>query len=293
MGSESRFRCYMNLMAFNSLPQSSSGPRGDLRQRFETLRDAGFDGVQFAAAASGDELAVCRSLKLGIATSGRVNTAEEANVLAERAAGDGFECATLHAGWGLEDDDEAGLLVEGVLNASRRWRIPLYIETHRATICQDMWRTVNLVQRFPEMRFNADFSHWYAGQEMVYGGFEKKLEFIQPVLDRVRFVHARVANPGCIQVPVPAPTTEQPLYVKHFRQLWTASFLGFLGAAAAEDHICFTPELLGPDIYYARTFLNGADVPTEESDRWEQSILLKEMGRECFSLAEAAARFVC
>ncbi|MDQ2776270.1 MAG: hypothetical protein M3Y57_15335 [Acidobacteriota bacterium] len=289
MSSESRFRCYMNLMAFNSLPQSSSGPRGDFSQRLEVLCEAGFDGVQFADAATREELAACRSLNLGIAASGRVNTTEEANVLAERAVGDGFECATLHAGWGLEDDDEAGRLIEGVLQASQRWRIPLYVETHRATICQDMWRTVQFIQRFPEMRFNADFSHWYAGQEMVYGGFEKKLEFIQPVLDRVRFIHARVATPGCIQVPAPGPNGEQPLYVKHFRQLWIASFQGFLRAAGPGDHMCFTPELLAPDIYYARTFLNSAGLPAEESDRWEQSLLLKEIGRECFALAEAAA----
>ncbi len=52
------------------------------------------------------------------------------------------------------------------------------------------------------MRFNGDFSHWYAGQEMVYGGFEKKFAFIQPVIERVRFLHGRISSPGCIQVAV-------------------------------------------------------------------------------------------
>jgi len=28
------------------------------------------------------------------------------------------------------------------------------------------------------LEFNGDFSHWYTGQEMVYGGFENKLAFI-------------------------------------------------------------------------------------------------------------------
>jgi len=279
---EPQLRCYMNLMALASLPTDSAGPSGGFGQRLEQLAMAGFTGVQFATAGTAEELAICRELKLGIAASGRVNLPEEAGTLAQRVAGNGYECATLHAGWGLEDDDEAGRLIESILNASERWQVPLYIETHRATICQDMWRTVNFVRRFPEMRFNGDFSHWYAGQEMVYGGFEKKLAFIAPVLERVRFVHGRIASPGCIQVAIKLDGDGLPLYVDHFRQLWTASFRGFLRSAQSGDFLCFTPELLGPEIYYARTFQGR-----EESDRWEQSLLLKQIAEECFSCARS------
>ena len=190
--------------------------------------------------------------------AGRVNQPSDADTLAEQWAADGFECATLHAGWGLEEDNDAFRLIESILNAAARLNFPLFLETHRATICQDMWRTVTFVRRFPEMRFNGDFSHWYAGQEMVYGSFEKKFAFIQPVLERVRFLHGRIASPGCIQVAIEPNLIPQPQYVDHFRRLWTACF---------RHAIYFTPELLGPDIYYARIF-RGA----EESDRWQQSL---------------------
>jgi hypothetical protein len=218
-----------------------------------------------------------------VAASGRVNGPEEASPLAERIAGDGYECATLHVGWGLEDDDLAGQLIASILEASEKWAIPLYIETHRATICQDMWRTVGFVQRFPQIRFNADFSHWYAGQEMVYGGFEKKLAFLAPVLERIRFIHGRIASPGCIQVALYPQENPAPVYVDHFKRLWTESFRGFLRNAGPKDSICFTPELLGPAIFYARTF--GSQ---EESDRWEQSLLLKKIAEECFSCAASS-----
>jgi len=264
-----RLRCYMNLMAFDTMP---GAPQGSFSERMRALRAAGFEGVQFAAPATSEQLQTCRELGLGVAASGRVNTPEEAGPLAEKFAADSYECATLHVGWGLEDDGEAGRLIESILAASAQFRFPLYIETHRATICQDMWRTVQFIQRFPEMRFNGDFSHWYTGQEMVYGGFEKKLAFIRPVLERIGFLHGRIANPGCIQVPV----VDGALYVEHFRQLWTETF-----RAAPENHICFTPELLAPDIYYARTF-DGV----EESDRWEQSLILKRIAQECFACAQ-------
>ncbi len=194
----------------------------------------------------------------------------------------GYECATLHVGWGLEDDDDAARLIESVLEASERWRIPLYIETHRATIFQDMWRTVRFLQRFPNVRINGDFSHWYTGQEMVYGGFEVKFAFLAPVLERVRFVHGRIGNPGCIQVRIPSSSSEEAPYVGHFKRLWTACFRSFRRRAGLGECIYFVPELLAPEIYYARVFPNRDGVPEEESDRWEQSLLLKQIAEDCF-----------
>lgn len=283
MSEEPALRLHMNLMALDSMPPSSSAPRGDFGQRLEVLVQAGFSGVQFVGVGSAEERARCRALNMGVAASGRVNNAQEAAAFAEQVAGGGLECATVHAGWGMEDDDEAGRLLEGILNASARWRVPLYVETHRATICQDMWRTVQFVKRFPDLRFNGDFSHWYAGQEMVYGGFEKKLAFIAPVIERVRFLHGRIASPGCIQVVAGAAAGEEPLYVEHFRAMWTAVFRAFQRDAEAPPFICFTPELLGPDIYYARTF--GGN---EESDRWQESLLLARIARQCFDRARSS-----
>ena len=79
---------------------------------------------------------------------------------------------------------------------------------------------------------------------MVYGSFEKKFSYIQPVLERVRFIHGRIANPGCIQVDAKEGTP----YLAHFRQLWTACFREFLAQASVSDFIYFTPELLSPNI---------------------------------------------
>lgn len=285
-----KLRVYLNLMTLESLPASSLGPLGgEFRARVEQVREAGFEGVQFAERGTESELADCRALELGVAASGRVNRPREARHLAEQFAGDGYECATLHLGWGMEDDGEAAQLIDAVIEASERWRMPLYIETHRATICQDMWRTVHFVERFPEMRFNGDFSHWYTGQEMAYGGFEKKLSFIQTVLERVRFIHGRIGSPGCIQVAVDPNALEEPVYVTHFKQLWTACFREFLSRAGADDAIYFVPELLAPNIFYARTFPNAAGVLVEEGDRWEQSLVLKRIAEHCFEEARRDA----
>jgi hypothetical protein len=272
-----RLRCYMNWLALDGLGPFAGGP-------VEAIKAEGYDGIQFIDPPDFAALDQARALGLGVCGSHRVNVPADAAPIAQAAADAGLECLTLHAGWGMESDDEGSRLIDALLSAGARYRIPLYVETHRATLFQDMQRTVRFVARFPGLRFNGDFSHWYTGSEMVYGGFENKLAFIQPVIDRVRFIHGRIGNPGCMQVAI-APDDPAP-YVAHFRMLWTRCFEAFLrDPEPQQPFIAFAPELLASGIFYARTF-QGA----EESDRWQQSLLLAQIARECFSDAERACR---
>jgi hypothetical protein len=212
---------------------------------------------------------------------GRVNAPDEADSLAARLADEGMDCGTLHLGWGIESDIEAGRLIEAVLAASVRRRIPLYVETHRATLFQDMWRTVELVKRFPDLRFNGDFSHWYTGNEMVYGDFAEKVRFIAPVLERVRFMHGRIGNPGSIQVDIGDGDEARHSYVGHFKMLWRAAMLA-CREAGESDVMLFVPELLSPRIYYGRKLRIDGGEPREECDRWRQGLVLKRIAEECW-----------
>lgn len=270
----------INLNSLRGLPGTSTGPQGDERALYEGAKAAGFQGIQ-----KGDP-ALCRELGLGLSWAVRLNRVGEAAPVAQWAADSGYECMTVHLAYGVEDDDEVDRLVEDVLSASQRHALPIYVETHRATITQDMWRTVKLVGRFPELRFNGDFSHWYTGHEMPYGDFGAKLDFIAPVLERVRFLHGRISTPGCIQVDI-GDGRNRP-HVDHFRIFWTRAFAGFLKTAQPGDYLCFTSELLGPEQAYARTFPDVNGVMVEEGDRWQQALLLCQIATECFTAAQAA-----
>ena len=258
------------------LPASSSLP-ADLRSRYAAIRSAGFRGIQ------GGDPALCAEFQLRRTGSFRVNKPEEAEEQTRRSRDTGEECATLHVGWGMESDVEIYLLIDAILNASAKHNHPLYVETHRATVTQDLYRAVELTKRHPGIRFNGDFSHWYTGLEMVYGSLNEKQAFIAPVLERVRFLHGRIGNPGCIQVHI-GDTMEEALsrsYVQHFMQLWIDSMRGFLRAAQPGDFLIFAPELLPSRIFYARTLPDGR----EESDRWRQAQLLAQIALRCFAEA--------
>jgi hypothetical protein len=278
-GSAPRLRVDLNLGTLDALPDWSTGPRGPREAVFEVIRATGFEGVQGGA----EDVHVARALGLGICTSARVDASADCDPLARKLREQGFDGCTLHVGTGFEDDEEADALLDAICNAADRHGFPLFVETHRATITQDCWRTLQFVARHPRLRINGDFSHWYTGLEMVYGNWETKLSRLRPVFDRVRFIHGRIGSPGCMQVDVGDGTTEGRSFIGHFRQLWVESFRGFLRSAVPGDYICFAPELLPPRIHYARTF-NAR----EECDRWQQAIVLARLARECFAEAQAA-----
>lgn len=276
-GQSPYLRLDINYGNCTDLPTFSTGPKGDDIEKHRAIKTAGFDGVQ-----DGDP-ELCRMLGLKNTAHARINKVGELDELLPKWQREGLDCASLHLGWGMESDGEVDDLVRYVIDKSISSNFPLYVETHRATITQDMQRTVELIRRFPEIRFNGDFSHWYTGQEMVYGGIENKWAFIAPVFERVRFVHARIGNPGSIQVDI--ADGKNQVYVDHFREMWTRAFTGFLKSAQPGDFLCFTVELLQSDIFYARVIKNSAGEWVEEGDRWQQALLYTEIAKECWQEA--------
>jgi hypothetical protein len=274
-----RLRLDINGANVFGLPATSSVPRGDDRTVLAAVKAAGFEGIQ-----TGSKVQAAREVGLRVTGGGRINTPEEAELRAIDAKKLEVDCFTAHIGWGIEDDDEVYRLVEATLRASEKHGVPIYIETHRATITDDIWRTVQLTKKFPEIRFNGDFSHWYTGHEMVYGDIEAKWTFMQPVFDRVRFIHGRMGSPGCMQVDIGDGSGNQK-YIAHFKEMWTRSFVGFLKSAEPGDYICFTPELLGPEAFYARLFPDAAGRMVEEGDRWQQARVLARIARSCWDEA--------
>jgi hypothetical protein len=274
-----RLRFDLNSATLAGLPPTSIAPAGSWSEIYAGVRGAGYEGLQHGSP-------VRRALEAGLRMSGmgRVDRPEDAEAV---IAGQKLwaDVTTLHVGSGLESDREMDALIGAVLDAAARHAHPTLVEIHRATVTQDMRRTLDLVERFPELRFNADLQHWYTGQEMTYGDFEAKLERLASVFARVRFFHGRIGDSCNSQVP--AGESE---CVNHYRQMWTRCFRGFLADAAPGDVVIFAPELLANRLVhegrvyrlnYARLLPDGS----EETDRWAEALRLCAIARECFEAA--------
>lgn len=255
-----------------ALPAWSEGPTGS-SDLYEAAAVAGYEGIQVFLPQQAAEAVAAGMTKVSAISPAR--TAPEADAVIGMWSGGGADSLTLHLGTGFETADEALALVEATLRSSAAHGVPVFVETHRATLFQDPARTLTLVERFPELRFTADLSHWYTGVELVYGDFEAKIGALQPVFDRCRMIHGRISDPGCIQVAV--RPDDQTVHVEHFRRMWAA-----VVEAAAErpdvEELPFVVELLPSSAHYARTVDRG-DGPEEEVDRWTQAVLLWEIAK--------------
>jgi hypothetical protein len=274
-----RLRIDLNLGNVEGLPTWSTGPRGAMEDVLRAARDAGYDGIQ------GGDPALARRLGLGCTASGRIDTPDQADARIRAWRDEGWDLATVHVGWGDEDDAGMDALAQAILAASRAYRLPVFVETHRATVTQDTWRTIAWIRRNPDLRFNADYSHWYTGLEMRYGDWDRRLAGIAPIFERVGYFHGRCGNTSHIQVALDDPSMTGAL--ADFRMLWTRSMAGFLRRAGPGDWLGFAPELLSPMYNYARTFPGPDGVRREESDRWAEALRLVAVAKECFATAQA------
>lgn len=280
-----KLRVFLNLDTLTDLRADSIWPGVEGLPMYRRLAEDGFEGVQLTTDAPAPLSAPLPHCGLD-----RINAPAQADAMVRKHAARGDLCVTVHAGWGTEDEDDVFRLVEAMLTAASRHALPIFLETHRATVTQDIWRTVQITKKFPEVRFNGDFSHYYCGQELVYGDWAAKLAFMEPIFARVGFLHGRIASPGCMQVPIAADFSSRPLqahgavnYLEHFKELWTRAMVGFLRGAGRGDVLVFAPELLSATHYYARMFPGASDGLTEETDRYAQASLLKDLAHACFA----------
>src|SRR5580698_5090765 len=102
-GSDSapRLSVYLNLDNLIDLRADSAWTGLEGLPRYERLLADGFEGIQLTTddhRPTGTHLPHC-----GL---DRINTAAEADAIAAKHAERGDCCITVHAGWGMEDDDE-------------------------------------------------------------------------------------------------------------------------------------------------------------------------------------------
>lgn len=262
----------------------------DLGSACKRLKALGYVGVQHPDSTP--------ALAAGLMATGSsaIVEPEKAEAIVGSFKQRGFEAMSVTVGNGLERADEAARLLQAVLDAAAVHDFPVYVETHRATITQDIRRTLDLVERFPEIRFNADLSHWYTGHEMNRANFDTYVEALAPVFERVRFVQGRIGNSGSIQIDIRAEDRFD--CIEHHRKLWTLCFEGFLANAGPGDFLPFNPEVLPPAIVwrgmrlpicYGREFRQADGSFVEEGDRWGQAQLYWEMAQQCFALAQKNA----
>jgi hypothetical protein len=253
-------------------------PEASTAQKFDRVREAGFDGMAIdlgALSFAEAEATVPHFARTGLlggltAFPKSVEDLRPALGLAQRIGAPyvvviGQEMPVKLA--------EMLPVVEGWLRVADQEGMPIQFETHRNCITNDLFTTVQLLDAIPAMRLAADLSHYVVDREMPCPPPPSLQALITKVLERSDSFQGRVAARGQIQISL--GFAQNAKWVDLFRRWWREGFVSWRARHWSDDEaLVFLCELGPPD--YAITGADGREL----SDRWDEALTLARWARE-------------
>jgi len=267
-----RLLVYQSLWAMEQ--RRPDGFEWPLEQKLQMIRDAGFDGagVRFFDRGYAREVTVqLREWGLSWQAQCYPQCVDDLVPVLMNVADFGADHLNLQADVRPHTLDECVPLIEGWCGLARDAGVALHVETHRDRMTTDLYFTLRLLERFPELRLTGDLSHYLVGREFAWPISDENHLLMRRVLDQCWGFHGRVASREQIQVQISFPHHRD--WVDLFMGWWEYGMRGWRRRAPPDAVLTFLCEL-GPREYA----MTGAD-GYELSDRWQEAQHLMQMVR--------------
>ena len=260
-----RLQVYTSLWAMQ--PHDQTGVKLPYDQVCAMVAEAGFDGMAIDLGAS--DVAVAHAVRphmeahgltpLIVAFPKTVESLRETLVMARDFGAPFVDVIGQVMPIGLEDMEE---VIRQWLGMAEDVGVPIQFETHRNCITNDLYTTLQLMERIPDMRICADLSHYVVDREFWFPLSEHDLGLVSRVLARSDSFQGRVASRQQIQLQLDFPQHQK--WVDLFKGWWREGMADWRARNASGDCI-FVCELGPPE--YAMTGPDGREM----SNRWEES----------------------
>ncbi len=250
--------------ALSSVPPQTSS-EGDL---FVQIAAAGFGGVECAPPPlleASDFKAALEAVGLRFGAAVYLSESEDPEPIFERAAAVGAQYLEGQIDGYWQTDAWIDARIRQLIRLSQQYSVPFYLETHRGRYTQDLRRTLELLERHPNLLLCGDFSHYTVSGEIVApwtGAWRKGL---YQVAEKCAVIHARMNAGQRVQDPLLAvPLTQQ----QEFLELW--AFAARAAVKRGQPSFTLATELLPTDYQYC----DEHGVPV--GDVWQDSLELRE-----------------
>ena len=167
--------------------------------------------------------------------------------------------------------DDMVPVIETWIAMADRIGVPVQFETHRNCITNDLYTTLQLLDRIPDMRICADLSHYVVDREFWFPLSEADMVLISRILRRSDSFQGRVASRQQIQLQLDFPQHQK--WVDLFKGWWREGMADWRARNPTGDCI-FVCELGPPE--YAMTGPDGREM----SNRWHEAQIIKGWVRE-------------
>ena len=161
----------------------------------------------------------------------------------------------------------------------RRWMdeadaaaLPVLFETHRDSLLNDLYYTLQVMELVPEMRLCADLSHFVIDREMREPVSPRDQAYVERILDRADCFQGRVASREQVQVQIEFP--QHQAWVSTFRGWWKSGMRRWRKRNAYDATLIFLCELGPPP--YAITDRHQREL----SDRWQEALTMRSWAQQ-------------
>ncbi len=163
-------------------------------------------------------------------------------------------------------------VVERWMDDAEQSGLPLLFETHRDSLLNDLYYTLQLLDLAPDIRLCADLSHIVVDREMRSPISATDTNFIERILQQSDCFQGRIANREQIQVQIDFPQHQE--WVRIFKGWWKSGMRAWRRRNANDATLIFLCELGPPP--YAMTDRNRREL----SDRWAEALQIREWVRD-------------
>jgi len=157
--------------------------------------------------------------------------------------------------------------------------LTMLFETHRDSLLNDLYYTLQMIDLVPEMRLCADLSHFVIDREMRDPISTVDQDYIDKILNRSDCFQGRIANREQVQIQIGFPQHQE--WVAIFRSWWKMGMRSWRTRNADDATLIFLCELGPPP--YAITDGNRHEL----SDRWEEALTIRGWAEEIWRELEA------
>ncbi len=259
-------------------------PEQPVEERFERVREAGFDGLAIDLGAMDIEAAhatvphFARTGLCGLLTA-FPRSVEELRPALHLAKDIGSPFVIIVGQVMPLRVADMIPVIEAWMAVAAEEGVPVQFETHRNSITNDLFATLLLIDAIPAMRLSADLSHYVVDREMMQPITPDYQDCVARILERSDSFQGRVANRCQVQLPLHFP--QHRVWIDTFRDWWRRGFASWQARSETDEDCIFLCELGPRD--YAITDVNGEEL----SDRWQEALVLKRWAQEDWAAAAA------
>lgn len=244
-----------------------------MAENFRRIADAGYDGVSIDPSVA--EITnyagigpLCQEHKLGCMVNAFPYAVDELQPILEFASELDACMVNIIGGVMPVNAGDAIPVIHQWCDAAERIGMPLTFETHRDSLLNDLFYTLQVLDAVPDLRLCADLSHFVVDREMRLPLREADQKYIYRILEHSDSFQGRVASREQVQIQINFPQHQE--WVEVFKAWWKTGMRLWRERNPDDATLRFLCEL-GPPPY---AITDGKQ--RELSDRWEEALQIRE-----------------